>query len=480
MPGRLQKVAALVAVAGGFAAPSLASEDGSGASLAAVSAREAQLDRTALELSESTAVERWSLRAGSYRGAWDPSEASAFPRFDWRSALAGDVARAGLAFDWQRKLGPGRVEASAFARLTRADVNDGATGVDAFGQRLRESSFGAALRWNAGAHALAASFRSTGRDAEGGLAGAGGNLIPVREDRLDESALTLGASTDFRLPAGIRADAGVRYDIYRANVRSDLLAHGAEAGARVVSPQLRLRAPLASGGDVFLTLGRGLQAGSRALTAPIDPRTGTPLARLDPAAATETIEIGFHRRLPPGVEATVSLFRAASDFELMLAGENAITEFSRPTVRQGVQLAARYEPAKWLTLDFHAMALRARFADGAAEYVAGAAERNASASATIRGFGWSASLLVNYLGKRAGIEEVASLRASTFVNGRLSRNLSKNTRVTFDVFNIFDQRLRDVDYFTASRLSNAFGAADNYLFNPAEPRGFRLKLRTTF
>jgi outer membrane receptor protein involved in Fe transport len=202
--------------------------------------------------------------------------------------------------------------------------------------------------------------------------------------------------------------------------------------------------------------------------------------RLDPVVNSDTAEIGFRRRLPFGIETTVSLFRATSDLEALLAGENAITEFSRPTVRQGVQLAAHYEPRRWLALDLNAMMLRARFADGGAEYVPGAAERNASASATVRGYGWSASLLVSYLGKRSGIEEAASLRASTFVNARLSRSLSKNTRLSLDVFNLFDQRLRDVDYFSASHLASAFGPADSYLFNPAEPRGFRLKLRTTF
>ena len=175
------------------------------------------------------------------------------------------------------------------------------------------------------------------------------------------------------------------------------------------------------------------------------------------------------------------MFRARSDVELLLAGENTLTEFSRPTVRQGVQLSARYEPAPWLALDFQAMALHARFADGAAEYVRGAAERGGSVAATVRmPAGWTASLAVNYLGKRSGLDEASDLRASTFVNGRLTHDLSKNTRLTFDAFDLFDQRLRDVDYFSASRVVNTPALADGPLFNAAEPRGFRLQLRTTF
>jgi hypothetical protein len=41
--------------------------------------------------------------------------------------------------------------------------------------------------------------------------------------------------------------------------------------------------------------------------------------------------------------------------------------------------------------------------------------------------------------------------------------------VSLDLFNLFDQKLRDVDYFSASRLADQ-----------AEPRGVRLRLKTTF
>ena len=199
------------------------------------------------------------------------------------------------------------------------------------------------------------------------------------------------------------------------------------------------------------------------------------------APDSNLMEIGFRRRLPFGVETKVSMFRAASQLEGFFTGENALTEFSRPIVRQGVRATAHYQPLDWLTLDLQAASLHARFADGAAEYVPGAAERNASAAATMRmPAGWSGSLLVSYLGKRAGVDDSASLRASTFVNARLTRSLSKDTRMSFDVFNVFDQKLRDVDYLSASRASSSFGGNDNYLFNPAEPRGFRIKLKTTF
>ena len=121
-------------------------------------------------------------------------------------------------------------------------------------------------------------------------------------------------------------------------------------------------------------------------------------------------------------------------------------------------------------------------ADPGSEYIPWAVERTASAGATLRvPNGWSASLFVSSFGREQAVESDSPRgKASSFVNGRLSRNLSKKTRVTFDVFNVFDKRLGNVDYFGTTRVWNQPGAGDNFLSNPLEPRGFRVKLRTTF
>jgi hypothetical protein len=421
-------------------------------------------ERPVLELSHSTAVDLWSLRADAFRGAWDYSDASAFPRFDWRSAIAGDVARASLAFDWQRFTAGGRLEGGAFAKLARTEVADAVRNATSIEQRLRESSYGAALRWSNAVSVLNAGFRGAVRDDAAGATDERGEVKLFRDDRLDESVFTLGAASAIPMPGALRADAAVRYDIYRAGVKSGVLWRAGDTSAATLSPSLRVMA-----GDFFLTAARGLHAEGRPLASMVDPRSGAAIARLDPAATLDTIEIGFKRRLPLGIETRVSMFRARSDFEVLLAGENAITEFSRPTVRHGVQVSAQYEPMRGLALDFLGTALQARFGDGAAEYVPGAAEHLASMTATLRPTqGWSANVGLSYLGRRTGIDDT-SIAASMYVNAGLTRNLSRQTRVSLDFLNIFDQALHDVDYFAASRLTNQ-----------VEPRGVRLRLRTTF
>lgn len=105
-----------------------------------------------------------------------------------------------------------------------------------------------------------------------------------------------------------------------------------------------------------------------------------------------------------------------------------------------------------------------------------------NAGATVRnGSKWSASLFVKYLGERTAMEEDAlRLRSSTTVGAQFTTRLDKRTRLTVDVFNVFNQRAGDLDYFAASRLWRQPGTVDGFLFHPAAPRGFRALLSTRF
>jgi hypothetical protein len=111
-----------------------------------------------------------------------------------------------------------------------------------------------------------------------------------------------------------------------------------------------------------------------------------------------------------------------------------------------------------------------------------AREPGATAGTTVRGVGgWTARLFVSSLGPRhSADDEQVRLRSSTAVNAQLMHRLTPTTRLTFDVFNVFDHRRDAVDAFAASRLGAPPGSMENFMFHPAEQRGFRLKLRTTF
>jgi len=448
-----------------------------------------------LKYSGASAFERWHLVASASRKAWDPTEALPASRFDSRDVLGGEKTRASLAFDWQRSLDTGRLEAAAFARRSAFDLVsdlsrlDGSSIGERFEQRDRRSLIGAAMRWSGdgglgpldAAHSASARLTTETYDGDGAFRMPGGEATgTVRQDRLRQAGATLDFGTEVQLAARLRSALNLRYDAYRFGVASDLDGHDGSRTGTLASPRVSLIADLAAGNSVFVNAGRGYGADDpRGPGAAIDPRNGAPIGRLDPLATVATTEAGWRARLTPSAETTVSIFRSRVASQLLLTGDAGVSEMLRPSMRQGVMVAVRYEPRSWITLDLQASALHARFAGGSR--VAGAPEHTVTGALTLRTpDGWTASLLVNSLGEREAEGEAPHVKPSTFVNGRLTRNLTKTTRVTFDVFNLFDRRADSLDYFAASRLWNAPGAADSFLFNPAEPRGFRVKLRTSF
>jgi hypothetical protein len=141
-------------------------------------------------------------------------------------------------------------------------------------------------------------------------------------------------------------------------------------------------------------------------------------------------------------------------------------------------LFARVNPVagSWTSLELGIAGLQTP-----AQKALSAAERNASAGTTMKHSGWRASLFVNYFGPRQTIEDgIGPVKSFSFVNARLSSEVATHARLVVDVFNVFDRHVPDIDYLSTTRIWNQPSALDNFLFNPVEPRGFRVKLRVEF
>jgi hypothetical protein len=458
-----------------------------------------------LDISGATAFERWNLTANAARSPWDamaaeypgPNSPRIVTRFSPRDAFDGDASRASLAFDWQRRIGGDRIAASAFAIHRGIDLRSVAhppAGTDrgeSFDQRERRSLFGATAGWSGntrigeffGTSRAGVRMRSESLDAEGLLGDASrGPRDALREDRLRQSSVGLYLDNDLPIAHGLRASAGVRLDQYRFGVRSDLTGNSGNASGTRLAPHFSLVANPTRDLELFAGKGRGLRSGdTQTPGAAIDPRTGAPLGRLDPAASLDVTEIGMRTRIL-GVDTKLAAWHATADSELTLlaAGNSAWTD--RPTRRRGLQATLRYPATSWLSLDFDAALLRARFTDGLGEPIPGATRRYGQAGATIRpGRGWNASLFVTSFDARPSTgDDPMAVRSASFVSGRITRNLTRTTRVSLDLINLLDKRVGNMDYFSATRLWSYPGAADNFLSYPGESRGFRLRLRTTF
>jgi len=104
-----------------------------------------------------------------------------------------------------------------------------------------------------------------------------------------------------------------------------------------------------------------------------------------------------------------------------------------------------------------------------------ALDRLASAGATAKTSGWTASLFVTQPAKE---KDVPALAAVTTVGARLSRPLAKHTRVSVDVFNILGKSPASSDYFAATHSAPLANETD--FFHPADGRGIRIGIKVTF
>ena len=72
-------------------------------------------------------------------------------------------------------------------------------------------------------------------------------------------------------------------------------------------------------------------------------------------------------------------------------------------------------------------------------------------------------------------------KATTLAYLRVGYKIDKNLKLSLDVFNLFDSKGSDIDYYYASRLKGepAEGVNDTH-FHPVEPRSLRLSLTANF
>ena len=133
----------------------------------------------------------------------------------------------------------------------------------------------------------------------------------------------------------------------------------------------------------------------------------------------------------------------------------------------------------WLSFDASLAYSRARFRDEdpAGDRIPGAIEGVATAGASLNGVkGWFGSVRLRYFGPRPLIEDnrVRS-KASRVVNAQVGYKLRNGWRLKLDLYNLFDAKVSDIDYFYTSRLRGepAEGTDDihTHPFGPLSVRG---------
>ncbi len=468
-----------------------------------------------LTLSGGNAAQGWSASAMGYDAHWTSTDqipqrlidaashnGQPFGRFDSLDPSdGGETSRTSLSGEWHRQTDAGTTRVGAYAidyrlklfsnftyALERPASGDqflqqdarsiyGLSASHAFDHKLgrfpARSEFGLQLRHDRIRVGL---FDTVGR----------GVISTTRDDHVRQTLLGVYGQTSIELSPWLRAVLGARADRARFDVNS--LAQSGNSGqadSALVSPKLAVVVGPWANTEFFFNAGRGFHSNdARGTTATVDPKTGDAVDKVPGLVASRGLELGARTEWLPGLQSSLALWKLDFKSELVYVGDAGATEPNRPSARRGVEWNNRWIPRPWLLLDADLAWTHARFADAdpVGRRIPNAVDKVASFAVTARDLGpWSASVQWRYLGSGALIEDNSVRSHPSFTtNLRVSRKLGRSSELTLDVFNLFDRKVNDIEYFYESQLKTESAPVSDLHVHPAEPRTLRLTLQVGF
>lgn len=463
-----------------------------------------------LRYSQGTQDAGFSVTAMAYKNSWNatdqvPLRAVASGQIGRFGSLApsdgGDTSRYSLSYAMRQRTHNRLFEFDAYLIRSRLELNSDFTYLlanpeqgDQFQQSERRTVAGvnAAESW----HTQLAGLPMRNKI---GLQARYDRLSPVglystlervrhstlREDRVRESSIGLYGENTVQWLPWLRSVAGLRYDAYRFKVASSIDGNSGTANDHVVSPKLSLILGPWSRTEFFVNYGKGFHSNDARGTTQTRLPDGEASTPVTPLVPSKGMELGARTEWLPGLQSSLALWRLDIASELLFVGDAGETEPSRASRRHGIEWNNHYIAAPWLLFDLDLAVSRSRYtqSDPAGNFIPGSIDKVASFGVTVTDQGpWSGALQLRYFGPRPLIEDNSVRSASTtLAYARLAYQLNRKTRIALDVFNLFDKRASDIDYYYASRLPGepVEGVNDRH-FHPVEPRSARLTLSYAF
>jgi len=307
-------------------------------------------------------------------------------------------------------------------------------------------------------------------------------LETLRQDAVLETSAAAYAQNETEWAPWLRTIAGIRVDGYRFRVDAADPENGGTRRAGIVSPKGGVIIGPFNGTEFYVNAGSGFHSNdARGTTITRDPSTGEAVDPVTPLVRAKGAEIGVRTVMAPHLQTTLTLWTLSLASELVFAGDAGTTAASRPSHRYGVELANYCAPRPWLILDGDVSWSGAHFTDvdPIGDLIPGSVETVISAGATLDSLhNVIGSVRLRYFGPRP-LSEDNSVRskATSVANLEGGYKFSKNVKLVLDVFNLFDAKDSDIDYFYASRLPGEplEGINDIHL-HPTLPRTARLNL----
>ena len=466
-----------------------------------------------LRYSQGSRNNGFSLTGMAYSGRWTSTDqiaqraisSGAVDRFgSLDPSTGGETHRYSLSGEWAKSWAKAQSKANVWWLKSHLDLwsnfqyclNAGCPPGDQFKQAERRQAGGFAVshamfdRW--GGFEVENSIGLQGRIDDLNPVGlyatsARQTLSTVREDKVTQRSLGLWAQNEMRWTEWFRSVQGLRADTYDFTVNSNLVANSGKASDQMVTPKLSLIFGPWRKTELYLNYGHGFHSNdARGTTIRVDPADGvTPVQAVKPLVRTKGYELGLRSEIVPGWQSTVALWQLDSASELLFVGDAGTTEASRPSRRYGVEWTNLYVLSDWLAVDADLAWSHARFRDHdpvAGDNIPGAVTTTANIGLTLDHLGpWSGALRLRYFGPRPLIED-NSVRsgASALTNLRIGYKFSRRTQLVLDVYNVFDRKVNDIEYWYESQLAPELAGVDDRHIHPSEPRSLRLTISHRF
>ncbi len=298
----------------------------------------------------------------------------------------------------------------------------------------------------------------------------------VRQDDVYEASAALFAEQQVQLADKLSLTAGVRADLFRFDVKSNLPDNTGEAWDGIVSPKLGLVLGPWAETEFYLNGGLGFHSNdARGVTIATDPATGFAADPADALIRTKGAEFGIRSQTVPDLTTTLGLWLLESDSELVYVGDAGTSEAGPGSRRYGLELAAYYRPASWFTMDSELALSHARFKDAdGQDHIPGSIDTMWSGGITIGAAeGFFGSLRGRFFAPRP-LEESGTIESkSSFTLNARAGYRKRNWEVSLDILNLLDRDNNDIEYYYESQLrGESVPVADVHL-HPAEPRTAR-------
>jgi hypothetical protein len=418
----------------------------------------------------------------------------------------GEATRFSLSGRWSEKDESSHTQANAYLVRSRLALFNNFTyllDADPVGDQFKQSD----SRWIAGAAASKTLFGNVGGmrsdttlgvqtrydDMNVGLAKSEKRIVydTVRQDHVREFSIGVYGENTLRWTPWLRTTAGLRADLYSADVSSNLLpANSGSDLDTMLSPKLGLVLGPWSHTELYMNAGTGFHSNdARGTTIKIDPTSGDSADRIPFLVRSKGAEIGLRSQPSKAFQSTLAAFVLEFDSEIVFVGDAGNTEASRSSRRIGLEYTLQMKLLPWLMFDFEAAYTRARFTEDdplspVGSYIPGATEGVVSAGLTFgdpAASGWFGGVKVRYFGPRPLIEDNSvRSKSSSPVSARLGYMFADGLMVRLDGFNLFDQKSSQIDYYYGSRILSD-GApvgteTPDIHFHPLEPRSVRLSV----